>query len=83
MCFQVDKTLLKLKWTTADLLRQAWWRLVSFVIPLLMVATGFELVLEKRLGGIAWLLVAGLVSKIGTGFLRRAEGLKFQYTEIG
>jgi Zn-dependent protease with chaperone function len=83
ICFQVDKALLRLKWTTADLLRQAWWRLVSFVIPLLMVATGFGLVLDKRLGGIAWLLVAGVVSKIGTGFLRRAEGLKFNTLKSG
>jgi hypothetical protein len=68
LCSQVDKTVLRLKWTTADSLRQAWWKLVSFVIPLLMVATGFGFILEKKLSGIPWLLVAGMTSKIGTGF---------------
>jgi len=83
LCYDGDKTVLKLKWTTTDTLRQAWWRLVSFVIPLLMVAAGFEFILDRNLGGIAWLLAAGVVSKIGTGFLRRAEGLKFNTLKSG
>jgi len=56
---------------------------VSFVIPLLMVAAGFEFILDRNLGGLAWLLAAGVVSKIGTGFLRRAEGLKFNTLKSG
>ena len=83
LCFRVDKSVLRLKWTAADTLRQAWWRLVSFVIPLLMVAAGFGLILDKKLSGIAWLLVAGMVSKIGTVFLRRAEGMKFNTLKSG
>ena len=83
LCSQVDQTVLRLKWTTADALRQAWWKLVSFVIPLLMVATGFGFILEKKLSGILWLLVAGVTSKIGTGFLRRAEGMKFNTLKSG
>jgi Zn-dependent protease with chaperone function len=83
LCSEVDKTILRLKWTTADSVRQAWWRLVSFVIPLLMVAAGFDLILDRKIRGIAWLLAAGVVSKIGTGFLRRAEGLKFNTLKSG
>jgi len=83
LCSQADRTVLRLKWTTADSVRQAWWRLVSFVIPLLMVATGFELILSKEIRGIVWFLIAGVVSKIGTGFLRRAEGLKFNTLKSG
>lgn len=83
MCSEVDKVVLRLHWTAADSVRQAWWRLVSFVIPLLMVAAGFGLILDKKLGGIAWLLAAGVVSKIGTGFLRRAEGMKFNTLKSG
>ena len=83
LCSEVDKTVLRLKWTAADSVRQAWWRLVSFVIPLLMLAAGFELILDREIRGIAWLLAAGLVSKIGTGFLRRAEGLKFNTLKSG
>jgi Zn-dependent protease with chaperone function len=83
LCSEVDKTVLRLKWTTADSVRQTWWRLVSFVIPLLMLAAGFDLILDRELRGIAWLLAAGVVSKIGTGFLRRAEGLKFNTLKSG
>lgn len=83
LCSEVDKTVLRLKWTTADSVRQASWRLVSFVIPLLMLAAGFELILDREMRGIAWLLAAGVVSKIGTGFLRRAEGLKFNTLKSG
>jgi Zn-dependent protease with chaperone function len=83
LCFEVDRTVLRLKWTITDSVRQAWWRLVSFVIPLLMLAAGFERILDRKIRGIAWLLAAGVVSKIGTGFLRRAEGLKFNALKSG
>jgi hypothetical protein len=48
-----------------------------------MVAAGFGFILDKKLGGIIWLLVAGVTSKIGTGFLRRAEGMKFNTLKSG
>lgn len=83
LCYEVDRTVFRLKWTTANSVRRAWWRLVSFVIPLLMLAAGFELILDREVGGIAWILAAGVVSKIGTGFLRRAEGLKFNALRSG
>jgi Zn-dependent protease with chaperone function len=83
LCYRIDKTVLRLKWTITDTLRQAWWRLVSFVIPLLMVAAGFDSILDGKLRGIAWLFVAGVVSKIGTGFQRRAEGMKFNVLKSG
>jgi Zn-dependent protease with chaperone function len=83
LCSEVDKTVLRLKWTSADSVRQTWWRLVSFVIPLLMLAAGFELILDREIRGIAWLLAAGVVSKIGTGFLRQAEGMKFNTLKSG
>jgi Zn-dependent protease with chaperone function len=83
MCSQVDKKVLRLRWTTVDSLRQTWWKLVSFVIPLLMVAAGFGFILDKKLGGIAWLLAAGVASKIGSGFLRQAEGMKLNTLKSG
>jgi Zn-dependent protease with chaperone function len=83
LCYRFDKKILRLKWTITDNLRQAWWRLVSFVIPLLMVATGFDIILDGKARGIAWLLAAGVVSKVGTGFLRHAEGMKFNALKSG
>jgi Zn-dependent protease with chaperone function len=82
-CYTVDKTVLQWKWTVADTLRQAWWRLVSFVIPLFMVAAGFDSILEGRVVGVGWLFFAGVVARIGTGFLRRAEGMKFNALKSG
>jgi Zn-dependent protease with chaperone function len=83
LCNTADKTILNLKWTTADTFRQVWWRLMSFVIPLLMVAAGFSTILDGKVKGIGWLLAAGAVSKVGTGFLRRAEGMRFNALKSG
>src|SRR6266404_656496 len=83
LCNTVDQSILRLKWTITDALRQTWWRLVSFVIPLLLVASGFDAILDRKVRGIAWLLGAGVVSKVGTGFLRRAEGMKFNALKSG
>lgn len=80
---QADRRVLRLKWTTVDSLRQAWWKLVSYVIPLLMITAAFELILGRKMHGLAWLPIAGVISKIGTGFLRGAEGLKFKTLKSG
>jgi Zn-dependent protease with chaperone function len=82
-CYTADKTILRLKWTVTDTLRHAWWTVVKFVIPLLMVAAGFDSFLDGRIRGFVWLVAAGVVAKIGTGFLRRAEGMKFNVLKSG
>ena len=53
-----DREFLKVRWTFANLLRLAWWRTVTFVVSLLMVATGFDAILNKRLVGVAWIVGA-------------------------
>jgi Zn-dependent protease with chaperone function len=82
-CYVVDRTVLKQRWSFAALLRRAWWRLVSFVIPLLMVAYGFTLIFSGKLVGAVWLITAGVTSRVGTAFLRRAEGMKFNRLKSG
>lgn len=83
LCYTFDQNIFRLKWTSTNAVRQAWWRLVSFVIPLLLVAAGFDAILDRKIRGIAWLLAAGVVSKVGTGFLRRAQGMKFNKLKSG
>jgi Zn-dependent protease with chaperone function len=83
LCYTVDKTMLRLKWTTAETLRQVWWRLASFVIPLLMVAAGFDDLLDRKIRGIAWLLFAGVIARIGAVFLMSALGTKFNRLKSG
>jgi len=83
LCYTIDKTFLKQRWSLFEVARRTWWRLASFVIPLQMVAAGFTAIFEGRIIGTAWLLSAGVVSRIGTGFLRRAEGMKFNKLKSG
>jgi Zn-dependent protease with chaperone function len=82
-CYVVDRTVLKQRWSFVVLLRRAWWRLVSFVIPLLMVASGFTLIFSGKIVGTVWLITAGIISRVGTAFLRRAEGMKFNRLKSG
>ena len=56
---------------------------MSLVIPLLLVGAGFDIILDRKIRGIAWLLAAGVVSIVGTGFLRRAQGMKFNKLKSG
>ncbi|MCU1314952.1 MAG: hypothetical protein JWN63_274, partial [Candidatus Acidoferrum typicum] len=83
VCYVVDRWVLKQRWSFVALLRRAWWRLVSFVIPLLMVASGFRVVFTGKIVGTVWLISAGIVSHVGTVFLRRAEGVKFNRLKSG
>jgi Zn-dependent protease with chaperone function len=83
ICYVVDRRVLKQRWSFVALLRRAWWRLVSFVIPLLMVTSGFTLIFKGKIIGTIWLISAGIVSRVGTGFLRRAEGMKFNRLKSG
>jgi len=69
-----DRTLLKQRRSLFEMVRRTWWRLVSFVIPLQLVAAGFTDIFDGKTRGIAWLVSAGAVHRIGTGFLERAEG---------
>ncbi len=83
LCTSFDRVAYGLKWKTTDTLRQVWWKLVDFVFPLLMVATGFSNLLDKKISGVAWLFTAGLVSRIGSVFLRQAQGMKLNALKTG
>ena len=48
--------------------------MASFVVPLQMVAMGFQDIFDGAGRGIAWIIGAGLVARLGVIFLRRAEG---------
>jgi Zn-dependent protease with chaperone function len=82
-CYAIDRRLLKQKWSLFEITRRTWWRLASFVIPLQMVAAGFAAIFEGKISGTAWLLSAGVVSRIGAGFLRGAEGIKLNRLKSG
>lgn len=75
LSYSTDAKVLGLRWTLADVIRQAGWRLVSFVVPLLMVASGFDAILRGALSGIVWIAAAGVLARIGTVFFQRANGM--------
>jgi Zn-dependent protease with chaperone function len=82
-CYAIDRTFLKQRWSLFEMARRTWWRLASFVIPLQIVAAGFTAIFEGKISGTAWLVIAGVISRIGTGFLRRAEGIKLNRLKSG
>lgn len=75
LSYSTDATALGLRWTLADVIRQAWWRLVGFVVALLMIAAGFDAILRGAVSGIAWIVAAGIVARIGTVLFQRANGM--------
>lgn len=83
LCFSTDKTVFNLRWSAVDIARQAWWRTVSFVAPLLMVVTAFDAIFDGKARGIAWLIGAGLAARIGTIFFQQAEGMKLHEAKSG
>ena len=82
-CYATDRTFLKQRWSLFQTGLRTWWRLASFVIPLQMVAAGFSDIFEGKLTGTIWLASAGVVSKIGTGFSRLAEGIRLNRLKSG
>jgi Zn-dependent protease with chaperone function len=83
VCFAADRTILGLRWSAWDILQLAWWRIVSFVVPLLMIASGFHAAFEGRGRSILWVACAGIVAKLGTAFLRRAQGIRLHEAKSG
>ncbi|HEX4001630.1 MAG TPA: M48 family metallopeptidase [Candidatus Acidoferrales bacterium] len=78
-----DANVLNQKWSFGDAIRQAGWKLASFPVPLLMVATGFCVIFASKSKGIGWIVCAGIVAKIATAFLCRAQGMRFHEAKSG
>lgn len=83
VCYSLDRAFLKQRWTTIDLLRLTFWRTVSPTIALLLLATGFSALYDRRFIGILWLAMAAIVAVVGMLRLRSAEGVKLQEVKGG
>jgi Zn-dependent protease with chaperone function len=84
VCYAFDRKLMNLRWSSSQIVWRAWWKLVSIVIPLLMLPIGYQGFMDRRLGsGAACFIAAGIVAKIGTGFSRWADGMKFNILKTG
>ena len=82
-CYSLDKHFLGRTWTATDLLRLTLWRTVSPTAAMLLVATGFDAMYDRRLAGILWLIFAAVLAMVGTFRLRVAEGIKLQRVKSG
>jgi Zn-dependent protease with chaperone function len=78
-----NRAILQRRWTTADLLRQTWWGTVHPTVTLLMIATAFDGIVERRLFSVLWLVAAGGVALVGTMRLRSAQGMKPRKVKSG
>jgi hypothetical protein len=83
LSYSTDTAVLSHRWTFTDTLKQAWWRLVSFVVPLLMVAVGVEALLQGIVAGIIWFILAGIFATIGRILFHRADGIRMHETKSG
>jgi Zn-dependent protease with chaperone function len=83
VCYSLDRTFMRRRWTATDVLRLALWRTVSPTLALLLVATGFDALYGRRLAGILWLIFAAILAMVGTFRLRVAERIKLQRLKSG
>jgi Zn-dependent protease with chaperone function len=83
LCYNSDRTFIKSKWTLVDLVRLSFWHTISPTVALTFLAVGLDVISDHQLIGFAWLLVAGVVSRIGTIQLNYAEGLRLQKVKSG
>jgi Zn-dependent protease with chaperone function len=72
----VSAIVLKQRLTLIDVLKLAWWRLVNFAAPLLLIAVAASALLQGELWGALWIVLAGICAIIGMIFYRRAEGFR-------
>ena len=83
ICYGFDRKLLKLRWSRLNIVWRAGWKIVALVIPLLALAVGCHGLMERNLWSTAWLIAAGIVAKVGTGFSRWADGMRFNFLKTG
>jgi Zn-dependent protease with chaperone function len=83
ICYWLDRAFLKRRWAGTDLLRLAIWRTVSPTVALLLLATGFDEIYQRRLVGFLWLVFAAIAFMVGMLRLRSAEGMKLREVKGG
>lgn len=81
--YSLDRVLLRRRWKSIDLLRLTLWRTVSPTVAILLLASGFNALYERRLLGTVWLVIAAIAATLGTVRLRSAEGMKLQEVRGG
>lgn len=84
VCYSFDRRLLHLHWSIWRIFWRAWWKIIALAAPLQLLALGSENLMDRRLGsGFVCFATAGIVAKLGAGFSRWADGMKFNFLKSG
>lgn len=81
--YATDKKVAHLHWSHAAVLRQAFWSVIRFVVPLLLISDAFEAIFDGDPRGIIWLICAFVVSVTGRVFHDRALGVNVRLLKAG
>ncbi|HKF50896.1 MAG TPA: hypothetical protein VKB26_01170 [Candidatus Acidoferrales bacterium] len=75
IAYATDKSIGELHWSQIAILRQAFWSLIRYVVPLLLVSASFEAIFDGEVLGMVWLVCALVVFIIGRIFHDKALGI--------
>ena len=80
---QIDRSILERRWTSSEILRQAWWATVHPSATLLLLATGFNTTFERKPSAFFWFILAAVTAVVGPACLRLAQGFKKRKVKSG
>lgn len=80
---QIDRSILERRWTSSDIVRQAWWGTVHPSATLLLLATGFDKAFERKPSAFLWFTLAAVTAVVGSACLRFAQGFKKRKVKSG
>ncbi|MGB6483484.1 MAG: M48 family metalloprotease [Candidatus Acidiferrales bacterium] len=83
IAYATDKSIAELHWTHTAILRQAFWSVIRFVVPLLLISVAFEAIFNGELLGIIWLVCAFIIFIIGRVFHDKALGVNLRLLKSG
>jgi Zn-dependent protease with chaperone function len=75
IAYLADKSVYDLRWSRTAILRQAFWSLIRYIAPLLLISAAFEEIFDGDLLGAVWLVCAFIVFAIGKIFHDKAMGV--------
>lgn len=81
--YNASRKINELHWSHSQVLRQGFWEVFRYVLPLLLVGAGFEYVFDGEFAGIALILAALPIAAVGKVRLEGALGFKSRLLKTG
>lgn len=83
VAYATDKSISGLHWSQTAILRQAFWSLIRYVVPLLLISAAFAAIFNGQLLGLVWLVCALVFFVIGRSFHDEALGINIRPLKSG